>query len=355
MDVVQSQRSILQRSKNNTANNNISSANTTTRTTPSTRGRSRQVMTDAKQDGSATTTSNNASTNDTQQQQQTTRKSRGGPLQRLRRRRRHSAPPAPGRRRLLVEDHYRVDYTESKHRVVLPGVPKHDDDWARDSHDFFNLIVLIPVVALNIINWNWEMILAMPKNKSVADAWTGDFFDLFFGVTFLYFIIDLLWIILIPSCVKSPSTIIQHHTATMLYVMIPYFIPDYRWCMGACMIVEVNTWFLIARRVFNKQGFPPWIIDLSFVSIRVKLISLFFYVTWIGIRCVLYPYLLWPFFQAWLEHSAKVGTKLNLVMLCVPLHAAFCLLNIKWSYDLLMSKIRYWRRRGNWKEASKGL
>ena len=305
------------------------------------------MSSDAKnnQDQAAT-----ATTNDTPRAEET-RKARGGPLQRFRRRRRHSAPPAAGRRRLLVEDHYRVDYTETKHRVVLPGVPKHDDDWARDSHDFFNLIVLIPVVALNVINWNWEMMLSMPSKS----AWTGDFFDLFFGVTFLYFVVDLLWILLIPSCVKSPATIIQHHVATMLYIMIPYFVPAYRWCMGACMIVEVNTWFLIARRVFNKQGFPPWVIDLSFVSIRVKLISLFFYVTWIAIRCILYPYLLWPFAQAWVEHSAKVGTKMNIVMLCVPLHACFCLLNLKWSYDLLMSKIRYWRRRGNWKEASKGL
>jgi hypothetical protein len=284
------------------------------------------------------------------------KKKREGPFSRLRRRRKRStsAPPAPGRRRLL-EDHYRVDYNEHEKRVVLPGVPKHDDDWARDSHDFFNLIVLIPVVALNVMNWNWDMILAMPKNISVANAWTGDFFHSFFSATLLYFVVDLLWIMIIPHCVKSPSTIIQHHTATMLYILIPYFRPEYRWCMGACMIVEINTWFLIARRVFNKQGFPPWIIDLSFVSIRIKLISLFFYVTWIGIRCILYPYLLGPFVRAWLEHSEKVGTKWNIVMLCVPLHASFCLLNIKWSYELLMSKIRYWRRRGNWKESSKGL
>ena len=125
--------------------------------------------------------------------------------------------------------------------------------------------------------------------------------------------------------------------------------------MGACMIVEINTWFLIARRVFNKQGFPPWIIDLSFVSIRVKLISILFYVTWIGIRCILYPYLMHEFYHVWLTHSHRVGTKWNIVFLCVPLHAIFCLLNLKWSYDLLMSKIRYWRRKGNWKEANKGL
>jgi hypothetical protein len=58
----------------------------------------------------------------------------------LRNRRSLSAPPTTGRR--LIEDHYCVDTTRS---VVLPGVPKHEDDWARDAHDFFNLVVLVGV------------------------------------------------------------------------------------------------------------------------------------------------------------------------------------------------------------------
>ena len=57
-------------------------------------------------------------------------------LQRLRSRRSRSAPPAL--RTPIIEQHYRI---ESERRVVLPGVPRHEDDWARDSHDFFNLIV----------------------------------------------------------------------------------------------------------------------------------------------------------------------------------------------------------------------
>ena len=40
----------------------------------------------------------------------------------------------------VIKDHYRVD---SERRVVLPGVPKHEDDWVQESHDFFNLIVLV--------------------------------------------------------------------------------------------------------------------------------------------------------------------------------------------------------------------
>ena len=115
--------------------------------------------------------------------------------------------------------------------------------------------------------------------------------------------------------------------------------------MGACMIVEVNTWFLIARRVFNKQGFPPWtIVDFSFFSIRIKFISVMFYISWIAIRCILYPSLIVPFYYIWVNHSARVGTKLNTVGLCMPLHTIFCLLNLKWTYELLMSKIRYWKR-----------
>ena len=285
-------------------------------------------------------------------------------LPRLRpRQRRREGLPRRERHRLL-EDHYRVD---KERHVVLPGVPRYEKDWARDMHDFFNLVVLVPVVALNVMNWNWDMLLTVFLRRnhkvvdvsSIADFWTGEWFDVFFAVSAAYFVTDLLWIVFIPSCVRSPATIIQHHVATILYILIPYYFEEFRWCMGACMSVEINTWFLIARRVLNKQGFPPWVLDLSFVSIRVKLISVCFYVTWIAIRCVLYPRLMKPFYNIWIEHSKKVGTDWNLVMLVVPLHASFCLLNFKWSYDLLMSKVRYWRKKGHHRgggdHGSKGL
>lgn len=39
----------------------------------------------------------------------------------------------------LVEHHYNFD----KNHNLLPGLPKHDQDLARDIHDFFNLIILV--------------------------------------------------------------------------------------------------------------------------------------------------------------------------------------------------------------------
>ncbi len=279
-------------------------------------------------------------------------------LRRRHARRSRSAPPKL--RTPLLEHHYRVD---PERKIVLPGVPTHEEDWHRDTHDFFNLIVLIPIIALNVMNWNWDLMFHLKKKQTIADAWTGQWFDVFFGCTVMYFLVDLLWILLIPKCVKSPSTIIQHHIVTLVYIMVPFYSPEVRWCMGACMSVEINTWFLIARRVFNKAGFPPWIIDLSIVSIRVKLISICFYITWIGIRCILYPIMMTYIAKRWWTQSSKVGTYLNIDLISPVLHSSFCILNFKWTYDLIMSKIRYYKRRALYQskgmimkdEVSKGL
>lgn len=242
----------------------------------------------------------------------------------------------------LVEQHYRVD---PDHKL-LPGVPKHDNDWARDSHDFFNLVMLIPIVVLNMMNWNWDILLDRSSKKTIPEAWTGEWFDVFWKLTAVYFIADLIWVCLIPNCVKSPSTIVKHHIVTLIYIYVPYHSAEYQWCMGACMSVEINTWFLIARRVFNKQGFPPWKIDLPpFISIRVKLISILFYVSWISIRCVLYPYMLVIYAELYEERTQRVGTKWNIMLVPFPLQAVFCVLNFSWTYNLMRSKIRYWRRK----------
>jgi hypothetical protein len=257
------------------------------------------------------------------------------------------------RRHLLVEDHYRVDPDNKK---LLPGLPINDDDWARDMHDFFNLISLVPVVVLNVLNWNWDILLDPHSKQTMQQAWTGDWFPSFFAITIGYFVADLIWVWLVPSCVKSPGVILQHHIATLLYLTIPYIHPEVGWLMGACLSVEVNTWLLIARRVFNKQGIGPWIINVSCVSIRIKLISILFYVTWIGIRCYIYPKIMTVLWSLWFTQWMKIGMgSFNTYFFpALVLHSVFCLLNLKWTFDLFMSK---WRaiRSGEKSKIEKGL
>jgi hypothetical protein len=195
------------------------------------------------------------------------------------------------------------------------------------------------------------------KKESFSEAWTGEWYDLFFQMTVYYFVADLIWVMVVPNCVKSPTTIVQHHVVTLIYLLVPYLEPgkcrssavyvyslslsltpcpvgyrrlfslvvlmeyfccclsEFQWVMGACMTVEANTWFLIARRVFNKQAFPPWVIDLPpFISIRVKLISICFYSTWVLIRCIFYPYLMVCIWYLWLDLSERTGTRWNIML-----------------------------------------
>jgi len=254
-------------------------------------------------------------------------------------------------RHLLVEDHYRVDPDK---KTLLPGLPVNDDeDVIR--HDFFNLIALVPVVVLNVLNWNWDMLLDPHSKTTMQQAWTGEWFPPFYAITIGYFVADLIWVLLVPHCVKSPGVIIQHHVATLLYLIIPYRYPEDGWLMGACLSVEVNTWLLIARRVFNKQGFGPWVINLSCVSIRIKLISIMFYVTWFFIRCYIYPLIMTVLFSLLLADVEKTGSIFySHYMIALPLQTVFCMLNFKWTFDLFMSKFRAMRSGGGTK-IEKGL
>lgn len=243
----------------------------------------------------------------------------------------------------LMEQHFKID---QENRVLLPGVIKYDDDLTRDMHDFFNLICLVPIVLLNILNWDWDALLYnnhFTSSIPFKECWTGEYFELFFYTTVSYFVIDLIWVVVVPKAVKSPSTIINHHVATLLYLIIPYQMNSLRFLFGVCMSVEINTWFLIARRVFNKQGFPPWTIDLPYLfSVRVKLISICFYITWVAIRCILYPYVLVIFYRI-IQNEMHSETEKYFVAVAACLHLVFCMLNGRWTMDLMNSKIRQWR------------
>jgi hypothetical protein len=104
--------------------------------------------------------------------------------------------------------------------------------------------------------------------------------------------------------------------------------------MGACLSVEVNTWFLIARRVVYKRNYTKGIIS--------SLVTHCFYISWIVIRCIIYPSVLFMFL-----HMADVGIResqsiWHWELLFVPIHFFLCILNLKWTYDLFSPIITRW-------------
>ena len=208
-----------------------------------------------------------------------------------------------------------------------------------------------------VLSWNWDVEIlkeaVIYRSKHLRDAWIGDYETEIFTLALLYFISDTLWVCMVPHCVKSPSTIIIHHFACLVYLFLLFMNPTYFWFMGSCLSIEANTWFLIARRVMNKSGVPVWKIDLPFgYSLQLKLISVCFYTTWFLGRCILYPYLLNEVWTDWYE-KREIALFVKMSM-----QALFTFLNLKWTYNLIQGKFNYWRKRreGSLKEYNeKGL
>lgn len=200
---------------------------------------------------------------------------------------------------------------------------------ARERHDVFNLVVLIPLIYLTWINYDWNAMFVQGPEQ----AWTGDFFQSLWGATVAYFVVDLLWVWMVPVCVKSPDVIIKHHLVAIGQLCCPLYFPEYRWFMGPVMSVEINTWFLIARRVLYKRQMPTWVTDP---------INFSFYASWLFVRCFVYPALLWIFVKMADEGIRRTQSIMHIQLLFIPLHFIFVLLNLKWTYDLFTPIFKRW-------------
>jgi len=155
----------------------------------------------------------------------------------------------------------------------------------------------------------------------------------------MYFILDFSWVTLVPICVKSPGVIVKHHIVAMIYLSAPIYYPRYRWLMGAVLSVELNTWFLICRRLVYRSNYCPtgYAKVSPFITTTV---STLFYITWLTIRCYLYPKVLILFFIMWKEEIEITGKYFFWELLFIPVHIVLCVLNLNWTYDLFKPIIK---------------
>lgn len=189
-------------------------------------------------------------------------------------------------------------------------------------HDYFNLIVLPFVCISNILYLSTVSLRAFD-----IVHWLRDHEDATFSVHYFvflaYIVVDTTWLACIPSAVVSPRQILMHHLATIYGWALPVMNPQWRvWC-SLGVLVEINSWFLMARRQFRSSE---------------KLIPILFYTTWVLLRIVMYPAILFHFFYVYLETSESLGyfthSGLSLLLLMIALN----ILNYSWSYDLLCKK-----------------
>lgn len=212
------------------------------------------------------------------------------------------------------------------------SMSKQVADIAREKHDFFNLVALLPLIIVNFYNWQVDKVI---QGHFPGDAWTGQYFWELWGVTALYFLADLVWVVRVPICVKSPGVIIKHHVFAIAYMSAPIVYSEHRWFLGACLTVEANTWFLILRRVvYKRHTYVP-----EFVQ---KLVDALFYTTWIVVRLFIYPAILAIFLSMAVQAVKDTGIYWHNAMMFIPVHAFLCLLNLKWSYDLFQPIVAKW-------------
>lgn len=226
--------------------------------------------------------------------------------------------------------------TKTKMKSTTP--PKSlnitESDIARDRHDYFNIVALAFVVVAVALNYEFP-----------SCTYTGNYFWIMWATTVIYFFMDLAWVTLVPICVKSPGVIQKHHIVAMIYLSSPIIYPEYRWLMGAVLSVELNTWFLICRRLVYRSNYCPS--GYTKVSpLITTTVSTLFYITWIVIRVYLYPHVLVLFLYIWREQIEIQGKIFFLELFFIPVHVILCVLNLKWTYDLFNPIIKRWMGMG---------
>jgi hypothetical protein len=183
-------------------------------------------------------------------------------------------------------------------------------------HDIFNLITL-PLLILALFHYCY----------SVYFLHQDDFLLLYLTGQ-LYFAIDMIWLMLWPRSVSSPTLILIHHFLSSLGWCLPLYVPVLGKWVASCFLVEVNTFLLIARRNVPNNN----------LSLRF-LITSCFHLSWVLLRLILYPTIVYHFSFEVLDQFHLQGTLFNFYSVGWVVVFALTCLNLKWSYELYFTSI----------------
>ncbi len=197
----------------------------------------------------------------------------------------------------------------------------------KNLHDLFNLFVMIYLSYMNILNWDFS------NNKII---WTGSNNYIFFKSSIIYFFCDLLWIIKYPNITDNRKSIIVHHINCVAgFTLFSIFAKESQyWGVNYAMLAEINTLFLILRRKISRNSINPIIRFCSTIN------NLLFYLSWVSIRLITYPYLLVNLYYFYLEeYKISSSVIFNPFFYCLIIHFSFCFLNFYWTFKLVFKNI----------------
>jgi hypothetical protein len=135
----------------------------------------------------------------------------------------------------------------------------HVDDASNKIHDFFNLLTLPVICALFVCHMltlsamppDLDRItrLSLPRESgsSGSPVWSYLYWSFL-----LYICVDTAWILIVPSCVVSPKVIIAHHLVCIIGWNMVHVWAGWEFYASAGLCVEINTFFLIAKRRYPQ-------------------------------------------------------------------------------------------------------
>lgn len=171
----------------------------------------------------------------------------------------------------------------------------HVDEESNKIHDFFNLFTL-PVICVQFaahmitlsamppdhdrITW-----LSLPRESgsSGSAVWSYLYWSFL-----LYICVDTIWILLVPRCVASPKVIIAHHLVCIVGWLMVHVWAGWEFYASAGLCVEINTFFLIAKRRFPRYYHVLSSLDMA---------------TWVLTRLLMFPIVAYNSIAVWLYLS----------------------------------------------------
>eukprot|EP01036_Dinobryon_divergens_P029853 gene29853-39017_t len=192
-------------------------------------------------------------------------------------------------------------------------------------HDFFNIVVLLFICSLNIYFLSLTTDISLLGTDELAsEPYHRFLFKLSLYLFIAYVVFDTFWVVLIPSCVLSnPTSILFHHLVTLVMTLVPFVHQQFGWHFGACILVEVNTFFLTLRR------------NLSRGTAAYAISDILFYVSWVVLRLVLFPWLTLFYIREYIRFSTHAQTYFNLVLITPCLQTIVTMMSFMWTVDML--------------------
>ena len=229
-----------------------------------------------------------------------------------------------------------ISWTYDKYRKKW-GIRKVVDERMYKLHDMFNLVCLPIVCALYV--WHiHSLFTALPDPEPVAGVILSpramvpegnDSWNYLWWTFWWYITLDTAWVIMYPESVPSPTDIVVHHIICLVGWHIVLCWPPWEFYISAGLIVEFNTWLLIAKRQYKETASPQWLNMLENVS-------------WFFARLIFFPIVTWNFLCMYI-HMCKLYPKYQLGFINTGLHAfitcaAVMRLNFKWTYKKWFNK-----------------